>query len=324
MTDTPAKAARVTDAIVRTYKAAYETYVTKVMRSRTVKVDPTAVAFEASRAGLEAAFASIAPDAEPVAPWRFSKGFDDDTRLALGADHIAYGIAVDDWENRIEVYGSEQLRDYVLARLMAPDAPLPTKDADNGTVQQHRVDSSAVLLPVAAVVDPAKDAVGEAWQPIERWHGRYLVSSAGRVRQYGGRILKQWPNSQGYMLVRLSKPRKVERVHRLVAETFISNPAAKPYVNHINNNRSDNNAENLEWCTQQENLAHADKQGRMQRDYWVGKRSPNAKLAVDDILEIRAAYGRGGISWEALGRKYGISKRSVGRILNGEYYADIR
>ena len=51
------------------------------------------------------------------------------------------------------------------------------------------------------------------------------------------------------------------RVHRMVALAFIDNPDNKPYVNHINGNRSDNNVENLEWVTSSENAIHAHKNG---------------------------------------------------------------
>jgi hypothetical protein len=164
----------------------------------------------------------------------------------------------------------------------------------------------------------------DSWQPIARWGGRYEVSEDGRVRRSDGTILKQWKNDCGYPLVRLSRPRAVERVHRLVAEAFVPNPTGRPCVNHINNDRADNRASNLEWCTQKENLIHASKQGRLQRDYWIGRRSPNAKLTDEQAAEIRAAYAAGGVSWAELGRRYGICKKSIGRIVNGVSYAEVR
>lgn len=167
------------------------------------------------------------------------------------------------------------------------------------------------------------------WQPIEIWKpvvdagGRYFVSSLGRVMASNGRILKQWASDQGYMLVRLSRPRVVARVHRLVAEAFVPNPDGKPSVNHIDCNRSSNAAVNLEWCTQEENLRYADSLGRMQRDYWTGRRSPNAALSDEQVVAIRNAYAEGGSSWASLASRFGISKRAVGRLINRETYSDV-
>jgi hypothetical protein len=148
----------------------------------------------------------------------------------------------------------------------------------------------------------------------------YEVSENGQIRLMTGRIIGQWSNDQGYKLVRLSKPRKIERVHRIVAEAFIPNPKCLPFINHIDFDRSNNASVNLEWCTQRENLQHSEKSGRMQRNYWVGKRSPNAILNEETAAGIRLEYAKGGISWAALGAKHGISKRSVGRIVRGESY----
>lgn len=162
----------------------------------------------------------------------------------------------------------------------------------------------------------------EQWKTIAGWVG-YEVSDAGRVRKVDGTILTQWLNADGYSLVRLSNPRRVERVHRLVATAFVPNQRELPFVNHIDNARSNNSRENLEWCTQQENLSHAERQGRMQRDYWVGKRSPNASLSDEDVSAIRRTYGDGKSSHSALAAKYGISKRAIGRLLNRETYSDV-
>lgn len=159
----------------------------------------------------------------------------------------------------------------------------------------------------------------EGWMPVKS-HPAYEVSRCGKVRNDGGQVIGQFSNQDGYQLVRLSSPRELRRVHRLVADAFVPNPGGKPFVNHINNDRADNRAENLEWCTQRENLAHADRQGRMRRDYWIGKRSPNASLTDDQVAEIRAAHARGPRTHKSLADEFGISKRTIGRILNGESY----
>lgn len=158
------------------------------------------------------------------------------------------------------------------------------------------------------------------WRPVVGREGRYEVSKDGQVRLVTGRVLCQWTNSQGYSQVRLSQPRKTERVHRIVAEAFVPNPNGLPVVNHVDFDRSHNASANLEWCTQWENLRHSEKAGRMQRDYWIGKRSPSATLTDEAAAAIRLEYAKGGISWATLGEKHGVSKRSVGRIVREESY----
>ena len=164
----------------------------------------------------------------------------------------------------------------------------------------------------------------ERWTAVRGYDGSYEVSDLGRVRRIYGKIIGQWPSDQGYLLVRLSGPRAMIRVHRLVAVAFVPNPEGLPFVNHIDSSRSNNAATNLEWCTQKENLHHAGLLGRMQKYYWVGKRSPNARMSEDDVREIRRMYKDTGVSYSAISGRFNISKRSVGRIVNLEYYPDVQ
>ena len=163
----------------------------------------------------------------------------------------------------------------------------------------------------------------ELWADVPGWEGRYEVSSRGNLRTKAGRIVGQWLNADGYKLARLSQPRRAVRVHRLVAEAFIANPEGKPNVNHIDCNRANNNAENLEWVTQRENIKHAASLGRAQRNYWRGRRSPNASLTADQVGAIRAMYASGEHSYAEIAKCIGRSKRCVGRIICGETYADV-
>lgn len=114
----------------------------------------------------------------------------------------------------------------------------------------------------------------EIWKSIQGYEGFYEVSNKGRIKSlkrtvknsgsysgkriYHEKILKQNINRLGYHVVTLSKhsKRKFFIVHRIVANAFIDNPKKLPEVNHKDLNKSNNNVQNLEWCTRSENVNH--------------------------------------------------------------------
>ena len=100
----------------------------------------------------------------------------------------------------------------------------------------------------------------EEWKPILETRGIFEVSSYGRIRR-GNKLIKLNPdNRKGYLTANFSfdgkpKNRRI-RVHTLVAKYFIENPKNLPTVNHIDHNKLNNYASNLEYLSIGDNVRH--------------------------------------------------------------------
>lgn len=137
----------------------------------------------------------------------------------------------------------------------------------------------------------------EEWRPVKGYEGFYEVSNKGNVRSLdrkSGRYVRKgrWlrpflvPDENGYKHVCLSAygVREQKAVHRLVAEAFVRNPDNKPQVNHIDENKLNNTADNLEWVTQQENLSYSNKGPASKKGKAVARLDTNG-FAAEEIYD---------------------------------------
>ena len=91
----------------------------------------------------------------------------------------------------------------------------------------------------------------ETFKIIEGFEN-YSVSDHGNVKNNKtGRIKKVKPNINGYVHIsmQINKIEHNKLIHVIVASAFIPNPENKPFVDHIDNDRSNNNIYNLRWAT---------------------------------------------------------------------------
>lgn len=106
----------------------------------------------------------------------------------------------------------------------------------------------------------------EEWEAVYDFGSQYEVSNTGKVRNIDTRrILKQGTDSKGYKTVTLSRCGYgfQKRVNILVAEAFLGGPYPGLDVHHKDGDKTNNHADNLEWCTRKENIQYAIRDGLM-------------------------------------------------------------
>lgn len=157
----------------------------------------------------------------------------------------------------------------------------------------------------------------EIWKPIKNYEGIYEVSNFGNIKSLSRKvkvgiknndfatrkekILSQTSRKDGYKRASLSKNKKTKSyyVHRLVAEAFVDNLNKDKYINHKDENKSNNNANNLEWCSFEYNINYGTRNKRASKNL-IGKNSKpvcqydyegNLIKKWNSILEIEKELG---------------------------------
>lgn len=104
--------------------------------------------------------------------------------------------------------------------------------------------------------------INEQWRPVDGFEELYAVSNLGRVKSLNykrtgaEKILKPVKRKDGYLQVNLCRNEKCKTflIHRLVAAAFIPNPMGFTEINHLNEDKTNNYVDNLEFCDRRYNL----------------------------------------------------------------------
>ena len=148
----------------------------------------------------------------------------------------------------------------------------------------------------------------ERWKLLDGSTDVY-VSDLGNVK-IGEKMVRKRNSPQGYL--RCSVNGRQEYVHRLVATAFVDNDDVqnKNQVNHIDGNKLNNRANNLEWCTQRENNIHKAKLGRSNYDI-----KPVPVIGIDiENNQVRAFRSENEAGRFVNGKGRGVSKAVSGEL----------
>lgn len=181
------------------------------------------------------------------------------------------------------------------------------------------------LRPIPDVSGYSVTSDGRVWSHPKRW----TAGSGGR-HSHPGCWLRAYKNPHGYPCVHLviNGRSRNSLVHRLVALAWVPNdsPDSKYEVNHLNMDRGDPRAENLEWCTKSGNHLHAYRSGRTPKTaaMLAAPRTggpARRKLTPEQATEIRKAVAAGTLQKD-LRVKYGMTSGGISMIVNRKIYKD--
>ena len=160
----------------------------------------------------------------------------------------------------------------------------------------------------------------EVWKEFYFNNAQYWVSNFGRIKGKRG-LLTQHLRYDGYPIVTLGGrdengklKREQKTVHRIVAMVFIPNPNNLSDVNHIDFDKTNNNVENLEWCSHKDNVKHSSDNGRYGESF-RGTNNPKARLTEEQVIEIRRKYDSGEMTQKEIAKEYNVGWSTIHNIV---------
>lgn len=141
----------------------------------------------------------------------------------------------------------------------------------------------------------------EEWKEVFGFDILFEVSNTGRLRtKHHGkqgykkeyRYITPIDNGKGYLRVnlKLNHKQKTVYIHKLVAEAFVDNPYNLSEVNHIDEDKTNNNADNLEWCTHEYNCQYGTRNERVGRKHAKRIKCNELNYIFDSIGEAAAVF----------------------------------
>lgn len=168
----------------------------------------------------------------------------------------------------------------------------------------------------------------EQWKKIKNIEG-YQISNFGSLKSYKKKIpfiMKLKVDGNGYQSVLLTLSKNVTkrfRVHRLVAENFVSRKLSKNEVNHIDGNKTNNYFKNLKWVNRSENNKHAYLSGLRTPSPSYGENHGLSKLKNSQIPKIRQMYKETNFSCREVGELFKVSGNVINKIVRKINYKNI-
>lgn len=185
-------------------------------------------------------------------------------------------------------------------------------------MREHTIETDAAIYTITST----GEVFTETLQKIPLGTKGRAFSGKFQVSKLPKRELTKAVNNRGYYSVRMAG--RTRMIHRLVAEAFIDNPDSKPFVNHKDGNKLNNQVSNLEWCTHQENVSHAwdtglmNTVGRANSANALREHNPFKKLPDESVEFIRANFKKRCPEFgaKAMSDRFGVSTTTISYIVN--------